>query len=113
MELSANLQRFYINGEWVEPQTQTTLEVINPATEAPIAEIAMGTPAEVDAAVAAAHEAFASYSQTSVEYRVNLLNRITELLKARSEQLAQTISAEMGAPKGQKVSLKRLKPRLG
>ncbi len=100
MELSANLQRFYINGEWVEPQTQTTLEVINPATEAPIAEIAMGTPAEVDAAVAAAHEAFASYSQTSVEYRVNLLNRITELLKARSEQLAQTISAEMGAPKG-------------
>ncbi len=61
MELSANLQRFYINGEWVEPQTQTTLEVITPATEAPIAEIAMGTPAEVDAAVAAAHAAFASY----------------------------------------------------
>ena len=44
MELSANVGRFYINGEWVEPSTDDTLEVINPATEAPITSIAMGTP---------------------------------------------------------------------
>ena len=67
MELSSNLGRFYINGEWVEPSTDATIEVINPATEAAIASIAMGTPADVDAAVEAAQAAFDSYSQTSIE----------------------------------------------
>ena len=100
MELSANVGRFYINGEWVEPSTDDTLEVINPATEAPITSIAMGTPTDVDAAVEAAQAAFDGYSQTSIEYRVDLLNRITALLGARSEDLANLISAEMGAPKG-------------
>ena len=100
MELSSNLGRFYINGEWVEPSTDATVEVINPATEAPIASIAMGAPADVDAAVEAAQAAFDSYSQTSVEDRVNLLNRITALLSDRSKDLAALISAEMGAPKG-------------
>ena len=100
MELSANVGRFYINGEWVEPSTDNTLEVINPATEAPITSIAMGTPTDVDAAVEAAQAAFDGYSQTSIEYRVDLLNRITALLGARSEDLANLISAEMGAPKG-------------
>ena len=100
MELSANVGRFYINGEWVEPSTDDTLEVINPATEAPITSIAMGTPTDVDAAVEAAQAAFDGYSQTSIEYRVDLLNRITALLGARSADLANLISAEMGAPKG-------------
>ena len=100
MELSANVGRFYINGEWVEPSTDNTLEVINPATEAPITSIAMGTPTDVDAAVEAAQAAFDGYSQTSIEYRVDLLNRITALLGARSEDLANLISAEMCAPKG-------------
>ena len=100
MEPSNNNELFYINGQWVEPKTDTKLDVINPATEAPIASIAMGGPSDVDAAVRAAQDAFDSYSQTSVEYRVGLLNRITELLGERSENMAATISAEMGAPAG-------------
>ncbi|MEM8925143.1 MAG: aldehyde dehydrogenase family protein [Actinomycetota bacterium] len=98
MQISENTGKFYIGGEWVDPSTDTTLEVVNPATEQPIASIALGGPADVDAAVAAAQAAFESFSQTSVEERVALLQKITELLAARSEDLAATISAEMGAP---------------
>jgi aldehyde dehydrogenase (NAD+) len=100
MESSNNNELFYINGHWVEPKTETKLDVINPATEAPIASIAMGGPSDVDAAVKAAQDAFDSYSQTSIEYRVGLLNRITELLGERSDNMAATISSEMGAPAG-------------
>ena len=95
-----NSRKFYINGAWVEPLTSDTLDVVNPATEETIDTIAMGGHADVDAAVAAAKAAFETFSQTSVEERVELLNKITELIGARAEDLATTISAEMGAPGG-------------
>ena len=69
-----NAQKFYINGAWVDPTTSDTLDVINPATEQSIATIAMGGTADVDAAMAAASAAFESYSQTSREERVELLD---------------------------------------
>ena len=93
-------QKFYINGAWVEPTTSDTLDVINPATEQPIATIAMGGTADVDAAVAAATAAFESYSQTTREERVELLDKITGLIGERAEEFANTISSEMGAPGG-------------
>ncbi len=95
-----NSRKFYINGAWVEPGTSDTLDVVNPATEETIDTIAMGSHADVDAAVAAAKTAFETFSQTSVEERLELLNKITELIGARAEDLATTISAEMGAPGG-------------
>lgn len=98
MHVSDNVEKFYINGEWVAPSTDDRLPVINPATEEPIASIALGGPADVDAAVAAAGAAFESFSQTTVEDRIALLNRIVEVLGARSEDVAAAISAEMGAP---------------
>jgi len=100
MHVSENVGRFYINGEWVDPTTSDTLDVINPATEEPIATIAMGGVADVNAAVDAARAAFDTWSQSTVDERVALLNKITELLGARSNDLAETISAEMGAPGG-------------
>ena len=60
-----NTNKFYINGEWVEPSTSETLEVINPATEEAIATIAMGGKEDVDKAVAAAKAAFETFSQTT------------------------------------------------
>ncbi len=98
MDISPNTGKFYINGEWVEPSTSDTLDVINPATEASIGSIAMGGTADVDAAVAAAKAAFETFSQTTREERLELLNKITEGIGARSEELAAAISAEMGAP---------------
>jgi aldehyde dehydrogenase (NAD+) len=95
-----NTHKFYINGEWVAPSTTDTLEVINPATEEPIATIAMGGKADVDKAVAAAKAAFVTFSQTSVAERAALLGRIIEAYKARMADIAATVSQEMGAPIG-------------
>ena len=96
----SNNEKFYINGEWVEPQGSETIEVINPATEEAIGTISLGNHADVDAAVAAAQEAFHTFSQTSVEERLELLNKITEIIGARSGDLATAITSEMGAPNG-------------
>lgn len=90
--------QFYINGEWVDPVTPRTLDVENPATEEPFARISLGSEADVDKAVAAAKAAFPAFSQTSVEYRADLLDKITAGIAARTGEIAQAISSEMGAP---------------
>jgi aldehyde dehydrogenase (NAD+) len=92
--------KFYINGEWVEPQGRDTLEVINPATEAAFATISLGTTADVDAAAKAARTAFPAWSQSNIEARVTVLKNIIAGMKVRGEELATAISMEMGAPMG-------------
>ncbi len=94
----SNQLKFYINGEWVEPSTSDTLDVINPATEESIGKIAMGGPADVDRAVAAAKAAFETYSQTTREERIALLEKIIAVYQTRMGDVAQAISQEMGAP---------------
>jgi len=96
-------RRFYIDGKWVDPTRTNDLEVINPANEEPIATISLGSTADVDRAVEAAKRAFESYSETTVQERLALLTRIVEVYKSRTEEMAQTISQEMGAP----ISLSR------
>ncbi len=93
-----NNLKFYIDGEWVEPGKSKTLDVINPADESVIGQIAMGDSADVDKAVAAARRAFVTFSQTSREERVAILEAIQEGYKARYEEMVETISKEMGAP---------------
>ncbi|MCH2458663.1 MAG: aldehyde dehydrogenase family protein, partial [Henriciella sp.] len=90
--------KFYINGEWVDPETPRTLEVENPATEEPFARISLGSEADVDKAVAAAKAAFESFSQTSVEFRAELLEKIAAGIQERASDMAKAISDEMGAP---------------
>jgi aldehyde dehydrogenase (NAD+) len=92
-------RKFFIDGAWVQPQGRRELEVINPATEAAVGKILMGTPADVDSAVAAAKRAFESFSQTTREERIALLERIINVFKTHLPRLAQAISDEMGAPK--------------
>ena len=96
----SNNRKFYINGEWVEPSGSDTVDVINPATEDVIGTIALGTHEDVDAAVTAAQNAFQTFSQTTVEERLELLNKITEIIGSRSQDLATAITSEMGAPNG-------------
>ncbi len=91
-------RQFYIDGKWVSPTEPHDFDVINPATEEPIATISLGSAGDVDKAVAAAKRAFESYSESTVEERLALLGRIIEVYKAKSEEMAQTISQEMGAP---------------
>jgi aldehyde dehydrogenase (NAD+) len=90
--------QFYIDGRWVAPVTPKTLEVIDPATEAPIGRISLGSAADVDRAVTAARAAFETYSRTSREERLALLQRIIAAYQARLDDMAEIISLEMGAP---------------
>ena len=73
-----NNLKFYIDGEWVDPDKESKLDVINPADESVIGQISMGGASDVDKAVAAARRAFYTFSQTSREDRVALLEAIQE-----------------------------------
>ncbi|MDB5468948.1 MAG: aldehyde dehydrogenase [Caulobacter sp.] len=90
--------KFYIDGKWVDPVSPKTLDVINPANEEVAGHISMGSEADVDAAVKAAQRAFETYSQTTREERVELLERIIVEYQKRYEDMAKAITEEMGAP---------------
>ena len=89
---------FYINGAWVAPQAARDLDVINPSTEEPCAVISLGDQADTDAAVKAAQDAFPSWSTSSKEDRIALVERILEQYTARAGEMGEAISLEMGAP---------------
>lgn len=91
-------RQFYINGAWVNPTVASDFPVINPATEQAFATISMGSAADIDDAVAAARTAFDSFSQTTKEERIALLDRILVEYKKRYDEFATLITQEMGAP---------------
>ncbi|MBK8990646.1 MAG: aldehyde dehydrogenase family protein [Gammaproteobacteria bacterium] len=92
--------KFYIGGQWVEPIEFTTVNTVNPATEEISGRIALGTGADVDRAVKAARQAFASWSRSSREERLEVLERILVEYQKRSADLGAAVTEEMGAPKG-------------
>jgi aldehyde dehydrogenase (NAD+) len=91
-------RQFYVDGKWVDPTRSHDFSVINPATEEPIATISLGGAIDVDRAVAAAKRAFESYSETTPDERLKLLRRIIEIYQSKIDEMADTISQEMGAP---------------
>jgi aldehyde dehydrogenase (NAD+) len=91
-------RQFYIDGKWVNAVETHDLPVINPATESTIATISLGSSDDVSRAVAAAKKSFPSYSQTTVSQRLALLQKIIEIYQSKLDEMAETISAEMGAP---------------
>ena len=93
-------QKFYIDGTWVDPIGSATLEVINTATEKPIATIAMGNEQDVDLAVTAARTAFEGFASTTPAERIALLEKIIEVYQRRMKDLAAAVTSEMGAPTG-------------
>ncbi|HVM99539.1 MAG TPA: aldehyde dehydrogenase family protein [Caulobacteraceae bacterium] len=90
--------KFYIDGQWVDPVTPKQMDVINPATEAVAGHISAGSAADVDKAVAAAKRAFETFSKTSREDRIDLLQRILGEYQKRYGDIANAITEEMGAP---------------
>jgi len=92
-------KQFYINGEWVDPVTPNDFDVINPATEEVCAQISMGSEEDVNRAVAAARAAFDSFSRTTREERVDLLESCVEVYQKYYNDIADAIREEMGAPK--------------
>tara|TARA_Y100001970_G_scaffold245804_1_gene313138 strand:- start:850 stop:2277 length:1428 start_codon:yes stop_codon:yes gene_type:complete len=93
-----NLDKFYIDGKWVTPNSKQEMPVINPATEKKIGTVILGNDNDVDLAVKAANLAFETFSQSIKEERLKLLKRIHEVTSDRFEDLAQAMSNEMGAP---------------
>ena len=92
--------QFYIDGQWVDPVEPRTLDVVNPATEEIYGRISLGSAADVDKAVAAASRALESFSRTTREQRIELLQAILDEFARRHEDVAEAIMDEMGAPWG-------------
>ena len=91
-------RQFYINGEWVDPVSPNSFDVINPATEEVCGRISMGSEADVDKAVAAAKAAFQTFSRTSTQERIELLESCIAVYKKYYLDIADAIREEMGAP---------------
>jgi aldehyde dehydrogenase (NAD+) len=90
--------KFYIDGQWVDPVRPNTLDVDNPRTEQASGKISIGSSADVDVAVQAARRAFDSWSQTSREERLDVLQAMLAEYQKRAGDLADAVSEEMGAP---------------
>jgi aldehyde dehydrogenase (NAD+) len=88
----------YVDGAWVDPLEGRPFDVIDPSTEEPFAQIALGGKRDVDRAVAAARRAFPEFSRTSKAERIALLQRIIAAYEPRIAELAAAVSREMGAP---------------
>jgi aldehyde dehydrogenase (NAD+) len=93
-----NYTQFYINGQWVDPVTPNEFDVINPATEEVCAKISLGSEADVNKAVAAAKAAFETFSRTSRQERIELLESCVASYKKHYMDIANAIREEMGAP---------------
>ncbi|WP_461515929.1 aldehyde dehydrogenase family protein [Porticoccus sp.] len=91
-------RQFYLAGQWVDPLVGDDLLVENPASEQPIAVISQGSRDDLNRAVTAARSAFLTYSQTSREERLALLEKLLAIYMTRYEEMAEAISLEMGAP---------------
>jgi len=90
--------KLYIGGEWVDPAGGETIDVVNASTEEVIGRIPQGTPADVDRAVAAARTAGEAWSQTEMGERAELVRAVAAGLAARRDEIAATISQELGMP---------------
>ena len=90
--------KFYIGGEWVASASTRTMELVNPATEAPFATMTLGSQDDVDRAVAAAREAFPAYSRTTKAERIELFESVIDAYSKRQEDLRAAVAEEIGCP---------------
>ena len=93
-----SLEKFYINGSWVDPIKKETIDIINPADESIVGKLSVGSAEDIDKAVKAARTAFSSFSESSKKERLDLLNTIRNIYKKRFDDIADAIMTEMGAP---------------
>ncbi|MEV6865571.1 aldehyde dehydrogenase family protein [Streptosporangium subroseum] len=104
------MRHLYLNGAWQSSASGESIDVVNPATEEIIDRVPAGSPADVDAAVAAARAAFPSWSRTASAERGKILAAAAELLRERSDQIARIIATDMGAPYGVAMKVQTLMP---
>ncbi|OLF64044.1 aldehyde dehydrogenase family protein [Staphylococcus sp. MB377] len=93
-----NYTQQYINGEWIDSDSNETIEVINPATEEVIGKVAKGNANDVEKAVEAANNVYLEFRHSSVKVRKELLDKIVEEYKNRKQDIVEAITDELGAP---------------
>ncbi|WP_435222891.1 aldehyde dehydrogenase [Streptomyces sp. Tue6028] len=114
MVWQGNYARFFIGGEWVEPRSTETIEVINPFTGKPIANVPAGSAEDMDRAVAAARQAFdqGEWSRTTLQERMRVLRRLSELMGERTDDIASLVTDEMGCPITLSRSMQAASPKV-
>ena len=89
----------FVNGRWIDSAATEGINVVNPATEEVIGRVARGTTTDVDRAAVAAAEAFPAWSRTSLDNRVQIFQRLADLVERQSEEITSTIVSEVGYPR--------------
>lgn len=95
---TATLKRMYIDGKWVAADSGRTLEVINPANEEVLAEIAYGGRAETRRALEAAHKAMPAWMKLTSWDRGKILKKIADIMRDRADAIGRTLTLEQGKP---------------
>ncbi|NVD97482.1 CoA-acylating methylmalonate-semialdehyde dehydrogenase [Massilia sp. BJB1822] len=88
--------KLLINGEFVESATQQWRDVVNPATQEVLARVPFATPAEVEAAVASAKQAFLTWRRTPIGARARIFLKYQQLIRENMKELAAILTAEQG-----------------
>ena len=94
----SNDLNFYINGEWVQSDSNELIDVINPANEEVIGQVTAGNKDDIDMAVNAASDAFKTFSKTTQAEKIDLLTNIIKEYENRYKDFVEVITKEMGAP---------------
>lgn len=95
-KIQLNNAQLLINGEFVESKTQQWQDIVNPATQEVLGRVPFATPDEVNAAIAAAQNAFADWRQTPVQARMRIMLKLQELIRANAKEIAKVLTAEQG-----------------
>ena len=95
----------YIDGQWTEPIEPRDLELVDPTREEAFARVALGGAADADRAVAAARRAFDSFSSTSVDDRIALIDRVINVYESHIDEFAELIAREVGIPVGNRAQV--------
>lgn len=85
-----------INGEFVESKTSHWQDIVNPATQEVLGQVPFATAEEVNAAIAAAQNAFASWRQTPIQARMRIMLKLQDLIRTNLKSIAQVLTAEQG-----------------
>ncbi|MFF3670302.1 aldehyde dehydrogenase family protein [Microtetraspora malaysiensis] len=104
------MRQLYVNGVWLSSTSGEGVDVVNPTTEEIIDRVPAGSSADVEPAVAAARAAFPSWSRTAPVERGKLLAAAAGLLRERAEEIARTITTDLGAPYPVALQVQTLMP---
>lgn len=92
------INKIYINGQFITPHGTEVMDLISPSTKEVIGKVTLGDEVDAQRAIAAAKKAFETFSQSSVEERIDILERLHVAMKKRYDELVAAVVKEYGAP---------------